>query len=237
MTNSKITVAAVQMLGEVDATDNRLNRAANLVQDAAKQGASLVVLPELFNTGYAYSSANYCRAETLDGPTATWMRETAAAHNIHLAGSLLLLGKNEVFNAMLPDVITILPKADQMKVTCDFVGCTKILDGGGNILSQVLAEVTEAITLAEIELPETHPRPNGPQPTIDLLPLTYAFSDYILPWLTVTQYRQGVRRAWGSHMVPPNPATRQRAISLLIISAFLLLAAYLFRQKRSVTSD
>lgn len=385
MTKSKISVAAAQMLGEVKATDNRLNRATNLVQDAAKQGANLVLLPELFNTGYAYSSANYYRAETLEGPTATWMRETAAAHNIHLAGSLLLLDQNEVFNAMLlfapngrmwrydknypwawerayfrngsgitiadtdlgrigllicwdvahtnlwqqyagqvdlmlisscppdagrlayilpdgrrfdpsqvapvaakmndqadktfgptidkqvrwlkvpaihasstghfqsavpqskasllaaaammPGVITKLPKANQIQVTCDFAGCTKILDSGGNILNQISAEAGEGITIAEIALSEKRPRPTDSQPPIALMPLTYAFSDYVLPWLTIPQYRQGVRRAWGQHMAPIDPATRQRAIDFLIISALILLVAFLSGRRRSVTID
>jgi len=117
------------------------------------------------------------------------------------------------------------------------VGCTKILDAGGNIVSQISAEVDEGITIAEIKLPEKRPRPTGSQPPINLLPLTYAFSDYILPWLTIPKYRQGVRRAWGRQMAPFDPATRQRAIGLLAISAFLLLIAYLLGRRRSVTFD
>jgi hypothetical protein len=60
-----------------------------------------VVLPELFNTGYAYDDANYRLAEPPGGPTTTWMKETAARLNIHLAGSLMLLDQDEVYNALL----------------------------------------------------------------------------------------------------------------------------------------
>lgn len=96
-----IKVAAVQMDANPAPTGERLARATQLVTAAAESGAQLIVLPELFNTGYAYTDANHNRAEPLDGPTATWMRETAARLNVHLAGSLMLLDQDEVFNAQL----------------------------------------------------------------------------------------------------------------------------------------
>ena len=58
-------------------------------------------LAELFNLGYAYADENFHRAELLDGPTATWMQTTAARMRIHLAGSLLLLDEDEIYNALL----------------------------------------------------------------------------------------------------------------------------------------
>jgi hypothetical protein len=82
-------------------TAKRLQRAERLVAQAAGAGAQLVVLPELFNTGYAYSEENYHRAEPIHGQTVTWLRDTAARHTIHLAGSLLLVDQNEIYNALL----------------------------------------------------------------------------------------------------------------------------------------
>lgn len=96
-----IRIATVQMDANPAPTDERLARAGRLVDGAAAEGARLVVLPEIFNTGYGYSPQNHRRAEPLGGPTATWMKETAARQGVHLAGSLMLLDQDEVYNALL----------------------------------------------------------------------------------------------------------------------------------------
>ena len=96
-----IKIAAVQMDANLAPTADRLARAGRLVTAAAEAGAQLVVLPELFNTGYAYADANHRLAEPPNGPTATWMKEAAARLNVHLAGSLMLLDQDEVYNGLL----------------------------------------------------------------------------------------------------------------------------------------
>lgn len=100
-----LTVAAVQMDANPAPAAERLARTERLVVEAARAGAQLVVLPELFNTGYGYSDENHRRAERLDGSTATWMRETAARLNVHLAGSLMALEQvgihADIYNALL----------------------------------------------------------------------------------------------------------------------------------------
>jgi hypothetical protein len=96
-----LKIAAVQMDANPSPTADRLARADRLVTEAAKAGAQLVVLPELFNTGYSYSNANYRLAEPLNGPTAAWMEEATARLNVHLAGTLMLLDHDEVYNALL----------------------------------------------------------------------------------------------------------------------------------------
>ncbi|NTU78617.1 MAG: carbon-nitrogen hydrolase family protein [Chloroflexales bacterium] len=105
-----VTIAAVQMDANPAPTSERLARARRLVHNAATAGAQLVVLPELFNTGYAYAETNFANAETLDGPTIAWLRATAAELGIHLAGTLLLRDsasrrrerhQRDIFNALL----------------------------------------------------------------------------------------------------------------------------------------
>lgn len=95
-----LNVAAVQMDANPAPAGERLARAERLVASAARAGARLVVLPELFNSGYSYDAAAHGWAEPPDGPTVIWMREAAARLGVHLAGSLLLRERGEVFNAL-----------------------------------------------------------------------------------------------------------------------------------------
>jgi len=96
-----LNVAAVQMDANPAPTAERWARAETLVAGAARAGAQLIALPELFNIGYTYSDENHARAERIDGPTATWMRETAARFDVHLAGTLMLLEQGDIYNALL----------------------------------------------------------------------------------------------------------------------------------------
>ena len=97
----KIRVAATQMNLTPAPTDARLARAGRLVASAAVQGAQLILLPEVFNTGYAYLDDNYRCAERIDGPTVTWLRQAAVQYTVHLGGTLLLLDHDEIYNAFL----------------------------------------------------------------------------------------------------------------------------------------
>lgn len=96
-----LQLAAVQMEAAPGPTAERLARAAALVAQAAGAGAALVVLPECFNTGYAYVDGNYAAAEPLDGQTVTWMEAQARQHRVHLVGTLLLRDGDDVYNSAL----------------------------------------------------------------------------------------------------------------------------------------
>lgn len=97
----KLKVAAVQMDAVSMPVPQRLGRATDLITEAVNGEAQLVVLPELFNTGYEFHERNYALAEPIDGETITWMKAQAAQHNTHLAGTLLLLDKTDVYNTGL----------------------------------------------------------------------------------------------------------------------------------------
>jgi N-carbamoylputrescine amidase len=84
---SKIAVAAIQADARVGAVEANLARATGLVEQAASQGAQLIVLPEMFSAGYEYTDRNFDLFEELDGPTGTWIVETARRLDVHLVGS------------------------------------------------------------------------------------------------------------------------------------------------------
>lgn len=73
------------------------NRAMLTERIAPLRGATdLVVLPEMFSTGFSMRSAEL--AETMDGPTVRWMREQAASLNAALYGSLIIQEQGHRYN-------------------------------------------------------------------------------------------------------------------------------------------
>ena len=96
-----IKVATSQMDATPAPLSERLERAEKIVTQAAQVGAQLIILPELFNSGYAYTDNNFKLAESLNGTTSTWMKKISARLRIHLAGTFMLLEHGEIYNTML----------------------------------------------------------------------------------------------------------------------------------------
>ncbi|MEX1177658.1 MAG: nitrilase-related carbon-nitrogen hydrolase [Nitriliruptor sp.] len=81
-----LRVAAVQHEPQWQDRDATLAALTPTVAVAASTGARLVVLPELFATGF--SMATEAIGEPEDGTTASWMRDRAAEHDVWVAGSV-----------------------------------------------------------------------------------------------------------------------------------------------------
>jgi predicted amidohydrolase len=79
-------IAAIQadLVWEDHETNRR--RFAERLWAAAGAGAGLVLLPEMFPTGFSMDTDLV--AEDADGDTVRWMVEQAATHGVHLAGSM-----------------------------------------------------------------------------------------------------------------------------------------------------
>src|ERR671925_1812012 len=81
--------AAAVQLNSTDDKERNLAKADRLVREAAADGAELVVLPEKFNVLGTHDDY-VAGAETLDGPTVGWARDTARELGIDLvAGSIV----------------------------------------------------------------------------------------------------------------------------------------------------
>ncbi|MEM7348321.1 MAG: carbon-nitrogen hydrolase family protein [Chloroflexota bacterium] len=371
-----IKIAAIQMDANPAPTANRLARAENLVTQAAEAGADLVVLPEIFNTGYGYSDENYQRAEPITGVTATWMQEAAQQLDIHLAGSLMLLDQREVYNSLLlfapdgrqwrydknypwawergyfreakgitiadtdlgdiglmicwdsahrtlwrhyagrtklmlitscppdgtnptyhfpysdpltieslgpmmarlkgtgrkvfgdmineqtawlgvpavntvgtgpirtalpngttsllamiptaPWLIKYLPQAEQVEMSCEMIQGCKVVNAKGEVLTELAQSDGETFTIAEVILPDEKPAPHTPQPPSRLPWLAYLTSDYIIPSITSSTYRQGLRRTFGNHMAPMDQTTLWRVVIIGVLGGVAL--TLLFRK-------
>ena len=90
----RVRVAAVQFGVTEDADDN-LTTCLRMVDQAADQGAQIVVLPEFCNHVSWYDDRDHARrmALTLEGPFVTSLREKAAERGIHLMVNCTLARK------------------------------------------------------------------------------------------------------------------------------------------------
>ncbi len=80
------------ILGDREAN---LRKAESLLEEAIKEGVNLVVLPELFNTGYRVEERDVEMAEPIPGPTVQWMEVLARRHNLYLVAAILEQGQSK----------------------------------------------------------------------------------------------------------------------------------------------
>ncbi|MFZ3044737.1 MAG: amidohydrolase [Desulfatirhabdiaceae bacterium] len=59
----------------------------------------LIVLPEMFNTGFTMNAAEL--AQTMDGPAVTWLKQTALQNDCHVIGSVIVMDDGRYFNRLI----------------------------------------------------------------------------------------------------------------------------------------
>lgn len=103
--NSKSTlvrIACVQMEPHIGQKEENLRRSLEYIEAAVEKGARFIVLPELCNTGYVFSSREeaFEAAEQMpDGPSCeTWMH-AAAAHNVVIVAGIAERDGNYLYNS------------------------------------------------------------------------------------------------------------------------------------------
>jgi len=96
-----IRIAAVQTESENGRVEANLERATRLVDQAAEQGAGLIVLPEFMPTGYVYTTAIWEGAEPKQGPTVVWLRENAKRLGVWMGTSFLEAEGEHFFNTFV----------------------------------------------------------------------------------------------------------------------------------------
>ncbi|HEY0716112.1 MAG TPA: nitrilase-related carbon-nitrogen hydrolase [Streptosporangiaceae bacterium] len=90
-------VAAAQFSPVMGDPDANRETAARAVQEAAAQGAELVVLPELCDSGYVFTGPDEARAlatRAATSPTLRQWRDLAAAHGCAIVGGFCELGED-----------------------------------------------------------------------------------------------------------------------------------------------
>jgi predicted amidohydrolase len=95
-------VAAVQMDCRIGQKADNVARSLALIEQAAAQGAAIVVLPELCNTGYVFDSRPeaFALAEAVpDGPTTQAWIAIAARLNLHIVAGITERAGDRLYNA------------------------------------------------------------------------------------------------------------------------------------------
>lgn len=78
--------------------ETNLRRAEHLVEGAAKHGAQLALLPELFAAGFELNEHAWETAEPRGGRVEQWLCGTAQQFNLHVGGSYLEARSGEFYN-------------------------------------------------------------------------------------------------------------------------------------------
>jgi N-carbamoylputrescine amidase len=101
-TNARaLRVAAVQRPSQDGEIEANLKAAGRDVEEAARRGAQLVLLPELLAAGYAPTSAIWDGAEPKHGPTARFLAEQSRRHGVYLGASFLEADGEDFFNTFV----------------------------------------------------------------------------------------------------------------------------------------
>lgn len=85
-----------------DARENR--EMFSLAIQNIKERTDLIVLPEMFTTGFSMDAPGL--AEPMDGDTVVWMKQIAATHGAAVCGSVIIVDGNTYFNrfiCVMPD--------------------------------------------------------------------------------------------------------------------------------------
>jgi N-carbamoylputrescine amidase len=102
MSEASVKIACIQMEPIVGNKDENVKRSLDLVQKAAAQGARLIVLPELCNSGYVFDSREeaFALAEDIpQGPTCKAWMEVARRHGLHLVAGISERDGQALYNA------------------------------------------------------------------------------------------------------------------------------------------
>jgi len=93
-----LTVSIIQSeLHWHDAGENQRQFAATIA--SIDHASDLIVLPEMFTTGFTMDASN--NAEAMDGSSITWMQETAVTANSSVCGSLIIEENGHYYNRFI----------------------------------------------------------------------------------------------------------------------------------------
>jgi N-carbamoylputrescine amidase len=96
----KIQAAAIQMPCAILDLPTNLQRADELIRSARDAGSELVVLPELFNTGYSLCPDFGPCSETAEGPTLSYLRQRSRRWKMAIAAGFVERAGRHLFDSL-----------------------------------------------------------------------------------------------------------------------------------------
>ena len=96
----KIQAAAIQMPCDILDLPTNLQRADELIRSARDAGSELVVLPELFNTGYSLCPDFGPCSETAEGPTLSYLRQRSRRWKMAIAAGFVERAGRHLFDSL-----------------------------------------------------------------------------------------------------------------------------------------
>lgn len=97
----EVTLSAVQMVSEPGKVQENCKRAEGFVREAAAKGAQVVVIPELFNTGYFFHKSLFPLAEEIGGYTTEWMQDLARELKVYITGAIYEKDKGKYYDTTI----------------------------------------------------------------------------------------------------------------------------------------
>src|SRR5918994_3583883 len=97
-----VKIACIQMEPIVGEKDRNLQKSLAMIEEAASEGARLIVLPELCDSGYVFESRDeaFEFAEPVpDGPTSRAWSEAAARHDLYLVAGISERAGDVLYNS------------------------------------------------------------------------------------------------------------------------------------------
>lgn len=88
-TYEDLTVSVIQMDCILGDKERNLQHAAELIAVAAARGSKLIVLPEMFSTGYRVEERDKELAEPVPGATTAWLQGQAQLYGAYIAGGII----------------------------------------------------------------------------------------------------------------------------------------------------
>lgn len=94
---NNLTIAYIQANLVWENSEANLQKFENQFKDIDK--ADIVILPEMFNTGFTMNVAK--QAQQHDGVVVKWMQEQATTHNFAVFGSVIINDAGKIFNRFI----------------------------------------------------------------------------------------------------------------------------------------